>query len=739
MRRKVTMIWLLSVWFALSFSLAAFAGWREERRWKYENEDGSYKVDEWFTDRAGKTYYLDQDGFMVRGWHMDEGGAWYFFDSKGIMVRGLAEIDGMAYYFQEDGRMFEGDRRIEGRMLHFSRAGAVYPEGLSEELCAYDSQGVPMRETGQYDGGNPGRYLPFAAIFAIGVCMGWIGRRRKQGCEMMFLFISLILSSTPLLNRYLCYGHDLTFHLNRILGMVQSLRAGMFPVRINGFTFDGYGYPDPIFYPQLFLYIPAGLHAMGVPFVASVNTFLLLTNWAAAMTMYLCGKRLFGSSSIGCGAGMLYTMGVYRLCNAYTRAAYGELLAMVFFPLVIWGLYEVFYGEERHWAVLTAAFTGIFQSHLISTVLVAGACAAFGIAGIRQLREKKRAVALGKALGTSFFVNLWTLVPLLAYMRTGIDTSALQFPAESNVAPWSVFLKIFPGGMGVSPQFVSDLSSVMPLSLGLSLICGVVLVLFLRFFTEEKTPKPVSVLLWTGLGLVAAASDWFPWAFLVKNPVVKTAASYIQFPWRFLAIAICCLSLAAAYGADRVWASRKKGLLYLGILLVSMVSTQYYIDQVGSAQARVWTEHNVTAAIGKTEYLYPGTPIHNLLGQVYASNDRIRITDLERGRLSVSCGYESTGSADGAYLEVPLLYFPGYRAQDGEGKPLEVERGEGNLIRVKLTEASGRIRVFFKEPVLWRIMEGISLAAAAAVVWEQRRVRKGQDPWKEKVAIGTRG
>ena len=112
MRRKLTTTLLLSCFLMLCFSQAVFGGWREQRQWKYENEDGSYKEDEWFTDQAGKTYYVNKEGIMTVGWYADEEGAKYFFDSKGVMVRGLTEIGAMAFYFQEDGRLFEGDMTI---------------------------------------------------------------------------------------------------------------------------------------------------------------------------------------------------------------------------------------------------------------------------------------------------------------------------------------------------------------------------------------------------------------------------------------------------------------------------------------------------------------------------------------------------------------------------------------------------------------------------------------------------
>ena len=174
MRRKLTTTLLLSCFLMLCFSQAVFGGWREQRQWKYENEDGSYKEDEWFTDQAGKTYYVNKEGIMTVGWYADEEGAKYFFDSKGVMVRGLTEIGAMAFYFQEDGRLFEGDMTIEGHLFHFSREGTPLPGEFAGFTPSYTSAGLPLRESGEYDNRNPGHYLPFVLLFFIAVWMGWM-------------------------------------------------------------------------------------------------------------------------------------------------------------------------------------------------------------------------------------------------------------------------------------------------------------------------------------------------------------------------------------------------------------------------------------------------------------------------------------------------------------------------------------------------------------------------------------
>ncbi len=66
----------------------------------------------------------------------------------------------------------------------------------------------------------------------------------------------------------------------------------------------------------------------------------------------------------------------------------------------------------------------------------------------------------------------------------------------------------------------------------------------------------------------------------------------------------------------------------------------------------------------------------------------MKITNLERGTLSVRCSYENRENAQGAWIEMPLLYFPGYRGEDGNGNPLPVERGNNNQVRVHFSGPS---------------------------------------------------
>lgn len=64
MKKKVLVV---AAMMSLVMALPAFAaGWKQDAKgWWYENDNGSYKQNEWFTEADGKAYYFGMDGYML--------------------------------------------------------------------------------------------------------------------------------------------------------------------------------------------------------------------------------------------------------------------------------------------------------------------------------------------------------------------------------------------------------------------------------------------------------------------------------------------------------------------------------------------------------------------------------------------------------------------------------------------------------------------------------------------------
>ena len=72
-------------------------------------------------------------------------------------------------------------------------------------------------------------------------------------------------SSLLALNSKLFFSDDLLHHLGRFIHMSNSLFSGQIPVRIHMDGINGFGNVTPLFYPELFLTLPAILYRMAFP------------------------------------------------------------------------------------------------------------------------------------------------------------------------------------------------------------------------------------------------------------------------------------------------------------------------------------------------------------------------------------------------------------------------------------------------------------------------------------------
>lgn len=82
--KKVT-IAISSILIILIMSFSAFAaGWQSDAKgWWYDNGNGTYKMNEWFTEADGKSYYFGADGYMMVNSYTPDG---YWVGPDGVWV-----------------------------------------------------------------------------------------------------------------------------------------------------------------------------------------------------------------------------------------------------------------------------------------------------------------------------------------------------------------------------------------------------------------------------------------------------------------------------------------------------------------------------------------------------------------------------------------------------------------------------------------------------------------------------
>ena len=208
------------------------------------------------------------------------------------------------------------------------------------------------------------------------------------------------------------------------------------------------------------------------------------------------------------------------------------------------------------------------------------------------------------------------------------------------------------------------------------------------------------------------STDFFPWRILcsIRKPF-STFFMQIQFPWRFVGMAVPMLSAAAAWGYLREEKDAKTGMAALIALCVvfSGYTMQTMVQRLPELEKETYTD----TRIGQFEYTYPCTEKTALkVGDVRTSQPGVcSVLSYEKRGTELTATVQLEGEA--AYIELPLLYYPGYRAEI-DGQAQTVARGTNNMVRVYGLSSgeSGTVHVWYQPPTAWLIAQGASALGA---------------------------
>ena len=100
------------------------------------------------------------------------------------------------------------------------------------------------------------------------------------------------------------------------------------------------------------------------------------------------------------------------------------------------------------------------------------------------------------------------------------------------------------------------------------------------------------------------------------------------------------------------------------------------------------------------------------------SSEDIAVLDYDKKYTNISM-LRANDSAEEGYIDVPLFYYPCYKAEDEEtGEALSLTSGENARIRIMLPPGyQGKVTLRVSERKLWRMTELISVLSAAGALW----------------------
>lgn len=551
---------------------------------------------------------------------------------------------------------------------------------------------------------------------------------RQQRWIALILTGTVVMLCLPLTKDSLISPNlqDLDYHLARIVGMKSALREGQFPIRIHSCLNWGFGYASPMFYPELFLYPSAILHAIGLPLMQSYKAFVILMNIMTVLISYWAIKRMFQSRYIGLLGSMMYSLAYYRLVNVYLRAAVGEAMAMAFFPLIVYGLYQIYTMDTKEtsyrfvWIVPALGYSGLIQSHIISCEMIGVFTIIVCILLLRSTLEPKRFFALCKTAIAAIILNLWFLLPMLQGMSSmGVPLYAMKKDTNwiqpEGVNLWNLF-HLFAVQLDEPKNY-----------LGLGAIFTVVffgfLIIIMIWKKKEKNTPYYRLGKWFfGLGTLAVifTLKLFPWDLIREMGTVGEMLTKFRLPSRYLFLATgfftflgCCVLLLILKKRP-MW---KKPMFILTAAASILCAAQFLdILNVTSPTIQPYSGANQITADWKNvgwggEYLPQAMDGIESIQPMRDWESQPAVISYEKSGSQIVL-QAANSSAETVSVQMPLIYYLGYDAETADGQPISVYGGEQGILTVDIPAGfEGSIGIWHRGFWYWDMAVMISFVA----------------------------
>lgn len=516
------------------------------------------------------------------------------------------------------------------------------------------------------------------------------------------------------------YGHDMGYHLLRTEALKQRIEdMNFFNGGIDYLFYNGAGYASSLAYPDMLLYIPALLRIAGVGIGLSMSIFLIICSILSYISMFICVRKISGSPVCGTIAAVISSLSQYRLDNMFTRFALGEIQAYIFWPIIIYGLYDLIFEDFKKPYVLGIGIAGMLLTHTVSTALALGLCVIYVLLFIKRLIKcPKKFIKLGITALIVVAITSFYWIPLLEFMASCDLTVAHPRNAASQFV--GSFINLFKdiqlmysdSGMGIVifmlciPRIALCKKSPIYKSLKIS-------------DTDKKRPKLLAAadsFMIIGFLLCIAATDIAPWKILA--PILD----FLQYPYRLFALATALIAIAAAifiYCLTKFTHSQKTGMVIVTIATViySCIHIQtiapFHLDKLPDNHFD-YSENTFDISYG--EWLPWATQIN--IDYAKTMTDKLVLNNGQGISFGRYNGYlEFILPEEGAdYADVPFIWYKGYTAVDETGKELEISMSDIGFVRVDTSNAHGKIKVQYKITPLKIISYFITLAAIIVLV-----------------------
>ena len=582
---------------------------------------------------------------------------------------------------------------------------------------------------------------------------------RRIDFALVATLILCLFTTWPLLQRPgLPNGTDTLYHTYRVAEMDRAWAHGVLLPQWAETFYYGYGSPVFHYYASMTYYLTSVLMLLfSLNAADSLRALTVLSMLLAGGGMYLFVRDQAGKLP-GIIAALVYVYSPYIVfTEPYARGAYPELLALAWFPLVMWRYgWLIDRGGGKAFALAALSSGLLIITHNLMALVLTGLLLTWVVwQGLTRVTSMQRlALAVGAVVvGVGLAGYFW--IPVILEqdaVRLGNLTAVAQLDYRNFFVPLRDLLAFSP-----RPDAGAINGLLHQLNLGVAgwllALAGMGGVLLLWAWRELQTrglnplPQQLARLIHNSLFFILAAAAMIFLMLPLADFLWDAAAplAFLQFPWRLLGPVAFALAVLAGYNA--LWIERLPGRI--GAVIVALVIAlpillalpTLYVDEwefptidttvaayhaaelSGLQRATTFSDEYLPSTIGTepspnadllADYA-DGYPVDRANRAVLP--DAVDLTLIDNGPQH---SLWQVASDEAFTLEALTYYFPSWQAEIDD-VPVEVRPSEPHgMITFDVAAGSHTIRLFMGQtPDRWLgiVVTGVSFVVVVIAIF----------------------
>lgn len=544
---------------------------------------------------------------------------------------------------------------------------------------------------------------------------------KKNVVFLVILLLTVFIVKNAYSQQGIFQTHDGQMHVIRSLHFFSELKRGQFPVRVASDLAYQYSYPVFQYFYPLPYYTVGVFQLIGFSTTESWRLVLSLSTFLSVWFFYKW-MRCSVKTAPALITTTIYALVPYRFLTLFVTGQVGGYFALVFAPLIGWGLHSLLKDRQKNvfgGTLVALGIAGMILSHLLSAIIFFLPLASYGLYLLltdfswKKFRKLLLWVIVG--LGLSSFY----LIPFLA------EKSSVKLGQEiliNHQDHWPTFQQLIysPWGHGFSQ---SDSADGLSFQIGIAVFVSWLISLFVFLINKKKNKLALIFIL---------TSSFIFFLMLEQSSIfwdILFPLQYLQYPWRLLAATSLIGAWLAGWSLDSL-SNKKSAVFGLFLVTLALINVRNYTKpwplDWKTDQDFIANKQSYYGSTDISWELMPANAIEvpkDLGDEIISDNQEIIINNIQRQNSGKTRLRFTAISNQSAKLILPVWNYP-YWLVKINGETVKTSSKEGK-VEIEIKSGSSMVELILVKTTTQKIADLTSLSFFVIIVTAFRKAKNG--------------